>query len=533
MKKKTIQEMREVANARGGFCLSDEYLDARTPLTWKCSAGHEWSASPANITSHKSWCPYCAGQKSASASIEYMRKVAFDRGGKCVSDIYKNSKTKLLWECMKGHQWEAMPLNVVHKMSWCPECHHPKIKDSELKAKRKKAPNGFWGDLANCKSEALKYKSRVEWMRGNPMSHKSASKNGWLDECASHMIQTKMPDGYWTLDRCKEYALKYRTKVEWRATHKTSFSKANKEGWLEECCKHMETKGLWFGPASILEILIAYDIPYSMEYRFKEFPEVARRPFDFYLPEFNLIIEFHGEQHLVGWGRRAGDAKSIQERDAIKKNWALAKGIEFLEIWQRDVASKKDIQDKVINTLKRVVSEHGLSFEFRKRNLTSDEVKLTRNRLKWTLDSCVTDAKKYKTIKDWSANSPGGYQAAFKKGWLESCSSHMVRMLAPKNHWTLERCKEDARQYQTKTEWSKAKPSGYSVAVSKGWVVQCTEHMIDGRNNQSKRLWTHQKCIDLAKTCKSRAEFKKLSASAYTRARVEGWLDDCCSHMNA
>ena len=316
---------------------------------------------------------------------------------------------------------------------------HPKIKSSIPEAKRKKVPNGYWDDLINCKSEALKYKSRAEWMRSSPMSHRGASKNGWLDECASHIISTKLPDGYWTLEKCKEFALKYRTKVEWRATHKTSFSKANKKGWLEECCKHMDTRGLWFGPASILEILIAYDIPYSMEHRFKEFPEVARRPFDFYLPEFNLIIEFHGEQHLVGWGRRSGDAKSIQERDAIKKSWALNRKIEYLEIWQRDVVSKQDIQDKVIDKLKQVNIKAELGYQFYQRNLTEDEIKLTRNRLKWTLDSCIADAKIYKTIKDWSANSAGGYQAAFKKGWLESCTSHMVRMLSPKNHWTTER----------------------------------------------------------------------------------------------
>ena len=107
----------------------------------------------------------------------------------------------------------------------------------------------------------------------------------------------------------------------------------------------------------------------------------------------------------------------------------------------------------------------------------------------------------------------------------------MVRMLAPKNYWTIERCVEDAKQYKTKTEWSKAKPSGYSVAVSKGWMAECTKHMASGRHNQSKRVWTYEKCTKLAKKCKSRAEFKKLSPSAYTRARVEGWLDDCCSHM--
>jgi very-short-patch-repair endonuclease len=531
MQKKTIQDMQNVAKIKGGICISDEYLDARTPLRWGCSKGHEWMAAPVNITSRNSWCPFCQGQKSEKASIDYMRQIALERGGKCSSEVYINSKTKLKWECNQGHQWEAIPLNVINKGSWCPECHRPKKNKSSLVIKRKKVPVGFWNLIDNCKAEASKYSSRTEWMRGSPLSHKSASKNGWLDECTLHMPSTRMPDGYWTLEKCREQAQKYQTKVQWRTTHKTSFSKANKEGWLADCCSHMERTGLWFGPASILETLLAHDIRYFMEHRFKGFPEVARRPFDFYLPDFNLIIEFHGEQHLIGWGRKADDAKSIQKRDKIKKDWAIDKGIEYLEIWQRDIVSKEDIQNKVLDKLKKINKGQGLDIQLKKRSLTDVEIKLSKNRIKWTEEECLRDAKKYKTVKEWTTKSPSGYQAAFKKGWKESCTSHMVRMLTPKNYWTLERCKEDAKKYKTKSEWSRAKPSGYAVAVSRGWIAECCSHMEDGRINLSKRLWTYEKCIELSKTCKTRAEFKSLSGSAYLRARVEGWLEDCCRHM--
>ena len=53
----------------------------------------------------------------------------------------------------------------------------------------------------------------------------------------------------------------------------------------------------------------------------------------------------------------------------------------------------------------------------------------------------------------------------------------------------------------------------------------------DRRKTVGQRLWTKEKCIELAKTCNSRAEFKRASGSAYLRARVNGWLDECCYHM--
>ena len=80
-------------------------------------------------------------------------------------------------------------------------------------------------------------------------------------------------------------------------------------------------------------------------------------------------------------------------------------------------------------------------------------------------------------------------------------------------------------------DWSKAKPSGYSVARINNWVSVCTPHMTDGRKISTKIIWTFEKCFELAKQCNSRAEFKKKSGSAYLRARVNGWLEECCSHM--
>lgn len=397
---------------------------------------------------------------------------------------------------------------------------------------RAKKPNGYWETLENCLQEAKKHQTRSSWQRGNPVSYRTASKNGWLEECAAHMLVLKRPDGYWTLEKCKQQALKYKTKVEWRLTDRASFSHANKQGWLEQCCSHMDKDHLWFGPASILEYLISHDIKYLQEHRFKDSLEISRRPYDFYLPDYKLVIEFHGEQHLIGWGRRAKDAQDIQERDLYKKNWAIKNGFEYLEIKEWEIKSKEDIHKLVADKLFQVARENNISIKLIKRELTDAESIKVKSRVKWTLENCILEAKKYKTIKQWQLASASSYQAAFKKGWINKCSDHMTRLLAPRNFWTLDRCKEDALKYKNRTEWSKAKPSGYAVAVNKGWIQECCHHMVDGRGVSTNKTWTYEKCKELAKQCLTRSEFKKMSGSAYQRARVEGWLDDCCSHMS-
>jgi hypothetical protein len=398
--------------------------------------------------------------------------------------------------------------------------------------KRPKLPNGYWNNIQHCKAEAVKFVSRIQWQKESGSSYKWATKNKWVDECAAHMISIKKPDGYWTLERCKEEARKYKTKAEWRLTHRGSFSKANKEKWLGQCCEHMESKGLWFGPATILEFLIAHDIDHKVEYRFNGSPEIERRPFDFYLPFYNLIIEFHGEQHLTGWSRRDEDARSIQVRDLFKKNWALEQGIEFLEIKQWEINSKEDIFSTIREKIQQIAKIKNCEPPKARRELTKPELLRIKNRLKWTLEACVAEAQKYTTIKQWRTKSESSYQAAFKKNWIDDCSSHMSRALHKKDHWTLKRCIEDAKLYKTKSEWQQGRRSGYSFAIKNKWLEQCTSHMVpDGRKTVGQRIWTYEKCIELALSCKSRAEFKKASGSAYARARIRGWLDDCCSHM--
>lgn len=55
----TIEDMQKLAQKRGGECLSEKYVNAVTPLRWRCAEGHEWNARPTNVKNNKTWCPDC------------------------------------------------------------------------------------------------------------------------------------------------------------------------------------------------------------------------------------------------------------------------------------------------------------------------------------------------------------------------------------------------------------------------------------------------------------------------------------------
>lgn len=60
-----IEECKSIAKARGGNCLSTEYVNVMTKLKWKCSKGHVWEAVPNNIRNGQ-WCPICGVEKRAA-----------------------------------------------------------------------------------------------------------------------------------------------------------------------------------------------------------------------------------------------------------------------------------------------------------------------------------------------------------------------------------------------------------------------------------------------------------------------------------
>jgi hypothetical protein len=152
--KLTIEEMQQIAKARGGKCLSKEYIDCRTKLKWRCKEGHEWETTPDSIK-RGTWCPYC--HKKAKLTIEDMQRIAEERGGECLSKEYIGSQTKLRWKCKEGHEWEARPVNTK-RGSWCPYCaKKAKLTIEELQ----KIAEGRGGICLSKKF--IDYKTKLKW----------------------------------------------------------------------------------------------------------------------------------------------------------------------------------------------------------------------------------------------------------------------------------------------------------------------------------------------------------------------------------
>lgn len=72
------------------------------------------------------------------------------------------------------------------------------------------------------------------------------------------------------------------------------------------------------------------EIDFEQEKRFYDCRDVKPLPFDFYLPQYNLIIEFDGQQHFREVYNR--DFETTKKHDEIKNKYCEDNDIDLLRI---------------------------------------------------------------------------------------------------------------------------------------------------------------------------------------------------------
>lgn len=122
--KKTIADYKTIAGKKEGEYLLD-HIPVKASIivqnAWKCSKGHVWSTSLANILYNDTWCPVCSGNVKKTLS-DYQRLAMSKRGEYILESIPQNNKIPVKgWKCDKGHIWEAN-FNSIQSHTWCPLC---------------------------------------------------------------------------------------------------------------------------------------------------------------------------------------------------------------------------------------------------------------------------------------------------------------------------------------------------------------------------------------------------------------------------
>ena len=104
------------------------------------------------------------------------------------------------------------------------------------------------------------------------------------------------------------------------------------------------------GEKKIREYLEYHSINYVPEKRFDDCKDIRSLPFDFYLPDYNLIIEFDGAQHYrAAFGEAPYD--STVRHDQIKTKYCLDNNIHLLRIPYWDFDNIYELIEQKLNEI--------------------------------------------------------------------------------------------------------------------------------------------------------------------------------------
>ena len=272
---------------KGYLLLDEEYKNNKSKLKILCENGHNFLMSYDNIKAgHK--CPYCQGVKKYE--IDYIKEFIEGIGYKLLSDNYENRETKLLVQCNKGHKWNVRWSSLL-RGDKCPHC------------------------IGNAKFAYQEVKQYIENENYKLISNEYIQSHDYLD-------------------------------IECEKGHRYKVTFANFKNHNRRCPYCKESKG----EKRIENVLNNYNIRYEIQYKFNDCKFKKHLPFDFYLPDYNICIEFDGEQHyeIVGYFGGFDNFVDTKIRDTIKNEYCKDNNIKLIRIpyWEFD-----DIENIIVNEL--------------------------------------------------------------------------------------------------------------------------------------------------------------------------------------
>lgn len=258
-----------------------------------------------------------------------------------------------------------------------------------------------------CRQIALQYSDKTEFRKRNLHFYSYICYRGWIDELCNHMTQQKKRNGYWTKERCKEEAKKYSNRTEFQKINKSAYGAAFKNGWLDDICSHMS--------------------------HYKYEPSKWTKE--------NCFIKVQ-------------DCKS---RGDFKKKYPNAYGAALDNGWLEELFANHP--------------NHGY-----KNKRVMIGMKSHQGRKYWNEERVLKEAHKYHSLSDFAKKCCGAYDAAFNLQIIDK-----VRMILSPNiiRWTYDMIVEEARKYNTKREFRKGSIKAYNAAYKRGLLDDVCSHMKD------------------------------------------------------
>ncbi len=214
----------------------------------------------------------------------------------------------------------------------------------------------YW-TFEELKQEALRYTSRTQFKKNNLSAYQSARNSKILDTICSHMPKRVDQSGEnsatfkWTHEMIKDQALKYKTRTSFARGNPAAYQAAQKRDILDIVCTHMKRPSNTSKPEKELLDILKISFPAAKTLRdckvkIEDMPFIHGFHIDIFVKELNLGIEFDGKYHHTFEYMRNDKAKknwpdeALRQYHEIKDSYFLSRGIKILHIketgWLKD-----------------------------------------------------------------------------------------------------------------------------------------------------------------------------------------------------
>lgn len=292
-------------------------------------------------------------------NMESLNLIFKERNEEILNMERRNNRTYVKIKCCKGHVTERI-WNGRNKISGCKYCQRENNKKWKKEDIIKLVEDEGYGfiDMINdngltsrivvwCKNPKHKpYEVIFGNFKGNKSKHgtrcEKCMRSKWDKESIISIIEN---EGYKFIRFIEFEKVLSRIEVECEKGHvyNVRFSK-----FLEgiRCPYCNESKG----EKEVGKILDKYNIEYQKQYRFEDCKLKYPLPFDFYLPQYNICIEFDGLQHKQISEYFGGLDKfiSIVISDTVKNDYCERNNIKLIRIPYNEM---KNIEKIIVNEL--------------------------------------------------------------------------------------------------------------------------------------------------------------------------------------
>ena len=399
----------------------------------------------------------------------------------------------------------------------------------------KQRKSGYW-TKEHCAEEAKKYSTRTQFQRMASGAWNAANKKGWLDEICSHM-EIRWQRKWDTKEKCAKEAQKYTSRTDFQRYSSGAWNAANKHDWLDEICSHMKTYGNLFKRCiyafEFSDMSVYVGLTDNIQRREKQHLNSSNSAVYKHIQKTSLrpilqILHEYTDKEL---------AKILEKfylEEYRNKGWNILNRAKAGSLggkyvfWSYEECKSHALQ---CSTRSEFITKFPGAYASAIKNNWLDDI-CQHMELKFEIknnpETVKLEALKYKTRQNFRHGSNSAYEYARKHKLLDSICTHMIRPLA-KVKWTDEAVFEEAKKYSSKEEFRKGCSAAYTIAHKKGIIDKACLHMVSSRKTRD--YWTLERCHKAASKYQSRKDFKKNDGSAYSTAVRNGWIEQICTHM--